>query len=120
MCDNIYFVDIFYQHRPVFSTKKGLKVQNVFINNFVHISLNNQKSLGKKKKKTFYRQMIGDLIFMIENIICVIFGCLTDVDPINNPLMMTYFVSTIFLWISQIAIVYFTFLFNFTFHFQLV
>ena len=70
---------------------------NVFINNFVHISLNNQKSLGKKKKKTFYRQTIGDLIFLIENIICVVLGCMTDVDPINNRVTMTYFVSTIFL-----------------------
>eukprot|EP00092_Neocalanus_flemingeri_P002492 GFUD01002668.1.p1 GENE.GFUD01002668.1~~GFUD01002668.1.p1 ORF type:complete len:898 (+),score=192.55 GFUD01002668.1:90-2783(+) len=69
---------------------------NVFINNFVNVSLNNQKTLGKKKKKSFYRQTVGDLIFLLENIICVVFGCLTDVDPINNPITMTYFVSIVF------------------------
>ena len=69
---------------------------NVFTNNFVHVSLNNQKTLGKKKKKSFYRQTIGDLIFLLENIICMVFGCLTDVAPINNPLTMTYFVAVVF------------------------
>eukprot|EP00092_Neocalanus_flemingeri_P000294 GFUD01000314.1.p1 GENE.GFUD01000314.1~~GFUD01000314.1.p1 ORF type:complete len:859 (-),score=190.48 GFUD01000314.1:80-2656(-) len=69
---------------------------NVFINNFVHVSLNNQKSLGRKKKKSFYRQTIGDIIFLVENIICVVFGCSTNVAPINSPLTMTYLVSTIF------------------------
>ena len=69
---------------------------NVFTNNFVHVSLNNQKSLGKKKKKSFYRQTIGDIIFLTENILCVAFGCMTNVSPINNPGTMTYFVSIIF------------------------
>ena len=47
-------------------------------------------------RNLFYRQTIGDIIFLTENIFCVVFGCMTNVSPINNRSTMTYFVSIIF------------------------
>jgi hypothetical protein len=95
MTDQAQSIDICFLGR-LFHVSLMNGLANVFINNFVHVSLNNQKSLGKKKKKSFYRQTIGDIIFLTENIFCVAFGCVTNVSPINNTVTMTYFVSIIF------------------------
>ena len=70
---------------------------NIFINNFIHFSLKETKPLGVKKKKSFYKQLITDIIFLVENIVCIIIGCYNDadIDPLNNKATMRLFITLI-------------------------
>ena len=69
---------------------------NIFINNFVNISLNRFKHIGTKKKKTFHRQICGDLLFLLQNIVMVGFGLTTNVKPIDNPITSASVAGVIF------------------------
>ena len=69
---------------------------NIFINNFVNISLNRFKHIGAKKKKTFHRQICGDLLFFLQNVIMVGLGLTIDVKPMNNPVTAASVAAIIF------------------------
>jgi hypothetical protein len=57
---------------------------NVFINNFIDIPMNKFKNLGKKKGKTFSRQLVVDMIFLVHSIFMVSCGLTVNAHPINN------------------------------------
>ena len=62
---------------------------NIFTNNFINVSIDKFKHIGKKKRKTFYRQVFGDLIFLVENVVMVSLGLSVDVKPLNDPITAT-------------------------------
>jgi hypothetical protein len=63
---------------------------NIFINNFINVSFNRYKHIGTKKKKTFHRQLCGDLLFLAQNVVMVCLGLSVNVKPLNNPTTATY------------------------------
>ena len=68
---------------------------NIFICNSINISIKNYNFLGMKKRKTFYRQLFGDLIFLIQNAIMVGLGLTVDIKPFNNSRTAKYISSSI-------------------------
>ena len=63
---------------------------NIFNHNLIEIPKNN---LGRNKtKQTFFRQFLFDLIFLIENIVLMVFGCSAGVHPLNDLKTMAWFV----------------------------
>ena len=69
---------------------------NVFIFNYVYVSFNKAKRTKRKSRESFARQTVADVIFLIENIICVIFGSFVVVEPLNNETLKMRLISTIF------------------------
>jgi len=63
---------------------------NIFICNFINVSFNRYKHIGTKKKKTFHRQVCGDVLFLVQNIVMVCLGLTVDVKPLNNPTTAKY------------------------------
>ena len=66
------------------------------MNNFIHVSINRYKQLGLKKRKTFFRQLFGDLVFLIQNVVLVSLGLTVDVKPLNDPRTAKYLSCGIF------------------------
>ena len=69
---------------------------NVFIFNYVYVSFNKAKRTKRKSRESFARQTVADLIFLTENIICIIFGASVVVEPLNNGTLKMRFIFTIF------------------------
>ena len=44
---------------------------------------------------TFKRQAVFDLIFLLENVLLLTFGCLADISPLNDIHTMQYFILSI-------------------------
>ena len=87
--DIMYYLTVFYV-----CLVNGLA--NIFINNFVNISLNRFKHIGAKKKKTFHRQICGDLLFFLQNVVMVGLGLTIDVKPMNDPITAASVAGVIF------------------------
>ena len=85
----MYYLTVFYV-----CLVNGLA--NIFVNNFVNISLNKFKHIGAKKKKTFYRQVCGDLLFFLQNVVMVSLGLTIDLKPMNDPITSAYIAGVIF------------------------
>ena len=47
---------------------------------------------------TFKRQVIFDLTFLVENIVMLMFGCLTDIEPLNEMSTIQWFVGTVLMF----------------------
>ena len=69
---------------------------NIFINNFINVSLNRFKHIGQKKRKTFVRQFFGDLLFFLQNLIFVICGLMVNIKPLNEAKTATILTCAIF------------------------
>ena len=69
---------------------------NVFIVNFVHIVLIKDKTIGMKKRKTFYRQLLVDSIFFIENAILFGVGVSSNAEPLNDQKIKLNFFAVVF------------------------
>jgi hypothetical protein len=61
-------------------------VANIFNNNFITIPMDTFKNLGKKKRKTFWRQLVGDLIFVTQNVFMTSLIFKIDAPPLNHPI----------------------------------
>ena len=83
--DVIYYMKLFYV-----CLLNGLA--NIFINNFINVSFDRFKHIGAKKRKTFYRQACGDLLFFIQNVVMMSLGLTIDVKPLNDPGMAAYLI----------------------------
>ena len=78
----IYYMNLFYV-----CLWNGLA--NIFMNNFINVSFNRFKHIGAKKRKTFYRQACGDLLFFVQNVVMMSLGLTVDVKPLNDPVVAT-------------------------------
>eukprot|EP00092_Neocalanus_flemingeri_P035017 GFUD01038105.1.p1 GENE.GFUD01038105.1~~GFUD01038105.1.p1 ORF type:complete len:802 (-),score=121.00 GFUD01038105.1:102-2483(-) len=68
---------------------------NIFSHNFVYFEDDNSSS-PNLHIPTFCRQLIFDAVFLVENICFVIFGCLSNIKPLDDPKVMVWIIFIIF------------------------
>ena len=67
---------------------------NIFNHNLVEMY--QQDAMTSKKMATYQRQLVFDLIFLLENIVLLIFGCMADVHPLNDFNTLKWFIPVNF------------------------